>query len=85
MRSITLTTEEFIDFLRASSLDDDDTPTATITPEAALLSRAITIAVTDQDAGTILHCLHSAKALDIPVRLEPECQTLLLKFMNSTN
>ena len=85
MRSITLTTEEFIDFLRASSLANDDIPTATITPEAALLSRAITIAVTDQDAGTILNCLHSAKALDIPVRLEPECQTLLLKFMNSTN
>ena len=83
MPPIRITVEKFAEFLK--QLSDDEELTTPITPSVALLSRAISIAVTDEDTSSILNCLHTAKQLDLPIILEPTCQTLLLKSMNSTN
>ena len=83
MPPIRLTVEEFAEFLR--QLPDDEEPSTPITPETALLSRAISIAVADEDVSGILDCLQVSKQLSIPITLEPACQTLLLKYMNSIN
>ena len=83
MPPIRITVEEFAEFLKQMS--DDEELSTPITRSAALLSRAISIAVADEDTSGILNCLHTAKQLSIPITLEPACQTLLLKFMNSTN
>ena len=78
-----ITVEEFAELLQQWS--HDEKPLTVITPEAALLSRAISIAVADEDTLGILNCLQASKQLSITITLEPECQTLLLKSMNSTN
>ena len=83
MPPIRISVEEFAELLKQWS--DDEELTTPITPSVALLSRAISIAVTDEDTSGILNCLHTAVKLDIPITLEPACQTLLLKSMNSTN
>ena len=83
MPPIRITVEEFTELLKQWS--DDEKPSTPITPEAALLSRAISIAVADEDVSGILDCLQVSKQLSIPITLEPACQTLLLKSMNSTN
>ena len=83
MPPIRITVEDFAELLKQWS--DDEEPSIPTTPEAALLSRAISIAVADEDISGILNCLQVSKQLSIPITLEPECQTLLLKFMNSTN
>ena len=78
-----ITVKDFVELLQQWS--DNEDPSIPTTPEAALLSRAISIAVADEDISGILNCLQVSKQLSIPITLEPECQTLLLKFMNSTN
>ena len=83
MPPIRITVEEFAQFIK--QLSDDEELTTPITPSVALLSRAISIAVADEDTLGILNCLQVSKQLSIPITLEPECQTLLLKSMNSTN
>ena len=83
MPPIRITVEDFAELLKQWS--DDEKPSIVITPEAALLSRAISIAVADEDVSGILDCLQVSKQLSIPITLEPACQTLLLKSMNSTN
>ena len=83
MPPIRITVEEFAQFIKQWS--DDEEPSTPITPSVALLSRAISIAVTDKNTSSILNCLHTAKQLNLPIILEPACQTLLLKSMNSTN
>ena len=83
MPPIRITVEEFAEFIKQWS--DDEELTTPITPSVVLLSRAISIAVADEDTSSILNCLHTAKQLDLPITLEPTCQTLLLKSMNSTN
>ena len=83
MPPIRSTVEDFAELLKQWS--DDEKPSIVITPEAALLSRAISIAVADEDVSGILDCLQVSKQLSIPITLEPACQTLLLKSMNSTN
>ena len=83
MPPIRITVEEFAEFIKQWS--DNEEPSIPTTPEAALLSRAISIAVANEDVSDMLNCLQTSKQLSIPITLEPECQTLLLKFMNSTN
>ena len=83
MPPIHITVKDFAELLQQWS--DNKDPSIPTTPEAALLSRAISIAVADEDVSDILNCLQVSKQLSIPITLEPECQTLLLKFMNSTN
>ena len=78
-----ITVKDFVELLQQWS--DNEDPSIPTTPEAALLSRAISIAVADEDISGILNCLQVSKQLSIPITLEPECQTLLLKFMNSIN
>ena len=83
MSPIRITVEDFAELLQ--QWNHDEKPSIIITPEAALLSRAISIAVADEDVSGILDCLRVSKQLSIPITLEPECQTLLLKSMNSIN
>ena len=83
MPPIRITVEEFAEFLKQMS--DDEEPSTPITPSVALLSRATTLAVQLNDPGLILGVLRTAHELELPITLEPECQTLLLKSMNSTN
>ena len=83
MPPIRITVEEFAELLKQWS--DDEEPSTLTTPETALLSRAISIAVANENVSGILDCLQVSKQLSIPITLEPECQTLLLKSMNSTN
>ena len=83
MHQSRITVKDFVELLPQWS--DNEDPSIPTTPEAALLSRAISIAVADEDISGILNCLQVSKQLSIPITLEPECQTLLLKFMNSTN
>ena len=83
MHQSRITVKDFVELLQQWS--DNEDPSIPTTPEAALLSRAISIAVADEDISGILNCLQVSKQLSIPITLEPECQTLLLKFMNSTN
>lgn len=83
MPPIRLTVEEFAELLKQCSSDEE--PSIQTTPEAVILSRAISIAVANEYVPDILNCLQVSKQLSIPITLEPECQTLLLKFTNSTN
>ena len=83
MPYIRITAEEFAELFEQWS--DDEEPSTPTTPETALLSRAISIAVANEDVSGILNCLQASKQLSIPITLEPACQTLLLKYMNSTN
>jgi hypothetical protein len=83
MPPIRITVEDFAELLQQWS--DNEEPSIPTTSEAALLSRAISIAVAGEDVSGILNCLQVSKQLSIPITLEPKCQTLLLKFMNSTN
>lgn len=83
MPYIRITAEEFAELFEQRS--DDEKPSTSVTPETALLSRAISITTANEDALGILNCLQTSKQLSIPITLEPTCQTLLLKFMNSTN
>lgn len=83
MPPIRITAEEFAELLKQWA--DDEEPSTSVTPETALLSRAISITAANEDALGILNCLQTSKQLSIPITLEPACQTLLLKYMNSTN
>lgn len=60
-------------------------PAAEKLAKTALLSRAISIAVANENVSDILDCLQTSEKFFIPIKLEPACQTLLLKYMNSTN
>ena len=83
MPPIRLTVEEFAELLKQWS--DDEEPSTPTTPETALLSHAISIAVANENVSGILNCLQTSQQLSIPIILEPACQTLLLKYTNSTN
>ena len=83
MPPIRISVEEFAELLRQCSNNEE--PSTLLTPEAALLSRATTLAVQLNNPGLILGVLRTAHELELPITLEPECQTLLLKSMNSTN
>lgn len=83
MPPIRLTVEEFAELLKQCSGDEE--PSTPITPEVALLSRATSIAVADEDVSGILDCLQVSKQLSIPITLEPQCKTSLQAYMNSTN
>lgn len=83
MPPIRITVEEFAEFLK--QLSDDEEPSTPITPEVALLSRAISTAVADEDTLRHTKLPTSLKTAVYSITLEPTCQTLLLKFMNSTN
>lgn len=83
MPYIRITAEEFAELFNQWS--DDEEPSTPTTPETALLSHAISIAVANEDVSGILNCLQASQQLSIPITLEPACQTLLLKYMNSTN
>ena len=83
MPYIHITAEEFAELF--NQRPDDEEPSTPATPETALLSYAISIAVANEDVSDILTCLQASQQLSIPITLEPECQTLLLKYTNSTN
>ena len=83
MPPIRLTVEKFAKFLKQWT-NNEESSTLT-TPETALLSRAISIAVANENVSDILNCLKTSQKFFIPITLEPTCQTLLLKSMNSTN
>ena len=83
MPYIRITEEEFAELFE--QWPNAEEPSTSVTPKTALLSRAISIAVDNEDVPGILSCLQASKQLSIPIILEPTCQTLLLKFMNSTN
>ena len=83
MPYIRITAEEFAELFNQWS--DDEEPSTPTTPQTALLSHAISTAVVNEDVSGILDCLQASQQLSIPIILEPACQTLLLKFMNSTN
>ena len=83
MPPIRLTVEKFAKFLKQWT-NNEESSTLT-TPETALLSRAISIAVANENVSDILDCLQTSEKFFIPIKLEPTCQTLLLKYMNSTN
>ena len=83
MPPIRITVEEFAELFKQWT--DDEEPSTPTTPETTLLSRAISIAVANENVSGILNCLQTSQQLSIPITLEPECQTLLLKYMNSTN
>ena len=83
MPPIRITVEDFVELLQQwSNNEESSTP---ITTSTALLSRATTLAVQLNNPGLILGVLRTAHELELPIILEPECQTLLLKSMNSTN
>lgn len=83
MPPIRLTVEKFAKFIKQWT-NNEESSTLT-TPETALLSRAISIAVANENVSDILDCLQTSQEFLIPITLEPTCQTLLLKSMNSTN
>ena len=83
MPYIRITAEEFAELFNQRS--DDVEPSTPTTHETALLSYAISTAVVNEDVSGILDCLQASQQLSIPIILEPACQTLLLKSMNSTN
>ena len=83
MPYIRITAEEFAELF--NQRPDDEEPSTPTTPETALLSHAISIAVSNEDVSGILNCLQASQQLSIPITLDPTCQTLLLEYMNSTN
>ena len=83
MPPISLTIEEFAQLLAQHG--EDSEPSVPPSAESLLLSRAAAIAVTNSDVSSILGVLRTADDLGLSITLEPRCQTLLLKSMNSTN
>ena len=83
MHPFRITAEEFAELLQQWRHDEE--PSIPTTASEALLSRATTLAVQLNNPGLILGVLRTAHELELPITLEPECQTLLLKSMNSTN
>lgn len=83
MPPIRISVEEFAELVKQWAHDEE--PSEPQSPEAALLSRATTLAVQLNDPSLILGVLRTADELDLSIILEPECRTLLLKSTTSTN